>query len=1011
MKPIITGKVMIAGVLAWLGIVPWSTAQQVFYNGASVYVEPGAHIYVQGGFTNQGTGQVTHKGTITVTGDWENNAGNNVFVPGDTGVVVLAGTTQSIQGTTPTHFARLTLANNSVKSLNVNTEVTDILDLDDCELNTNNFVLTVSNPATNAIVRTTGYVATDSAGMLARATNSSSVYQFPMGSSQGVTRYRPVDVAPANASANTFGVAFLNYSGNNDSAFTFNAVAPACYVNDNWFHKVYRTTGSASADLTFYFDDVADSTFNGLANFQFGQWQPQAGATLVSNVSPAMSTLSISNVSSFTNRPWALYLDYISTGITALSATTVCQGSTVTLASTVNSVSYDWHVNGVSLPLNQNNSDTIYATVAGTYYAVHDNGICTDTSNTIVVTLNALPNTAITSPGTLCVAGSAVNLQAATPGGTWSGTGITSSSQGTFDPSVAGIGSASVVYELTDANNCYNADTIQITVNPLPDAGFTTSVSLCSNGAPVLLTPNTPGGTFNGTGIINGATGSFDPSVAGAGSVAVTYTVSANGCQNSATQNLTVNAAPVITFGSSPSICGSSSPVNLSATPASGTWSGPGITNPTVGTFDPVAAGGTGNYTVVYAYTDGNNCTGVDSITIPVAPLPDASFNIPGTLCSNGSPVTFVPTTPGGTWSGSGVGSSNGVFDPSAVSPGSIPVSYTVVVSGCSNTSTQNVVVNAVPNVNITSIPSTVCANAGSVQLLATPVGGLWSGNGVGSTGLFNPSIVGVGQVQVVYAVSQNGCSGSDSAMITVLPLPDAGFNIQSPICASAAPITLTANTPGGSFSGPGIVANTFNPSIGPGTHSISYNVTSANGCQNTSVQTVVVEALPFAQFSTSTIGNLSYSFDASGSNGTVFSWDFGDGSNGSGVITTHTYAAAGSYPVILTVSNSCGSSQSNFTLGSGEALNVEQAVQVYPNPFFATTGVDITLQQSDVITIEVYDMLGRKMGATLPIQMEAGTTRVDLGPEFFSAASANYFIHVMNGKGELNVTKVIKLN
>src|SRR5690606_17471770 len=198
---------------------------------------------------------------------------------------------------------------------------------------------------------------------------------------------------------------------------------------------------------------------------------------------------------------------------------------------------------------------------------------------------------------------------------------------------------------------------------------------------------------------------------------------------------------------------------------------------------------------------------------------------------------------------------------------------------------------------------------------------------------------------------------------------------------------------------------------IGPGTHSISYNVTSANGCQNTSVQTVVVEALPFAQFSTSTIGNLSYSFDASVSNGTVSSWDFGDGSNGSGVITTHTYAAAGSYPVILTVSNSCGSSQSNFTLGSGEALNVEQAVQVYPNPFFATTGVDITLQQSDVITIEVYDMLGRKMGATLPIQMEAGTTRVDLGPEFFSAASANYFIHVMNGKGELNVTKVIKLN
>jgi PKD repeat protein len=35
--------------------------------------------------------------------------------------------------------------------------------------------------------------------------------------------------------------------------------------------------------------------------------------------------------------------------------------------------------------------------------------------------------------------------------------------------------------------------------------------------------------------------------------------------------------------------------------------------------------------------------------------------------------------------------------------------------------------------------------------------------------------------------------------------------------------------------------------------------------------------------------------------------WSFGDGSSGSGVLTTHTYSAVGTYPVVLTVTDSGG--------------------------------------------------------------------------------------------------------
>ncbi len=37
------------------------------------------------------------------------------------------------------------------------------------------------------------------------------------------------------------------------------------------------------------------------------------------------------------------------------------------------------------------------------------------------------------------------------------------------------------------------------------------------------------------------------------------------------------------------------------------------------------------------------------------------------------------------------------------------------------------------------------------------------------------------------------------------------------------------------------------------------------------------------------------------------YAWDFGDGSTGSGVTASHTYAVAGTYPVVLTVTDDRG--------------------------------------------------------------------------------------------------------
>lgn len=66
--------------------------------------------------------------------------------------------------------------------------------------------------------------------------------------------------------------------------------------------------------------------------------------------------------------------------------------------------------------------------------------------------------------------------------------------------------------------------------------------------------------------------------------------------------------------------------------------------------------------------------------------------------------------------------------------------------------------------------------------------------------------------------------------------------------------------------------------------------------------------AAPTASF-TSTVNGLVADFSGAGSsaNSEIFSWDYGDGTTGSAMNNSHTYAAPGIYTVVLTVHNPCG--------------------------------------------------------------------------------------------------------
>ncbi|HEY4897184.1 MAG TPA: PKD domain-containing protein [Solirubrobacteraceae bacterium] len=107
------------------------------------------------------------------------------------------------------------------------------------------------------------------------------------------------------------------------------------------------------------------------------------------------------------------------------------------------------------------------------------------------------------------------------------------------------------------------------------------------------------------------------------------------------------------------------------------------------------------------------------------------------------------------------------------------------------------------------------------------------------------------------------------------------------------------------------------------GPHTVALTVLSANG---TSMGAARKFTMPFAEFSVLTavpVAGQAVAFDASGSSAgtgliTGYAWDFGDGTKGSGVAPTHTYAATGEYEVFVSVTDSSG-----FTAGESQTLIV----------------------------------------------------------------------------------------
>jgi gliding motility-associated-like protein len=803
---------------------------QVFYNnGAVVSAKPGVFIQVNGAAQNASgtitveesagvsaemiiTGNFTNDATAggdgiyRVAGNWTNN---NTFNAG-TGSVFLNGAAQQIGGSVSTTFFNLILQGTGNKTQAINQTVGGVLNLNDRELLTQQYTMFVTNTNVNAVQRTTGFVSSIGTGVLSRNTNATSTYLFPVGSSVGTTRYRPVEIAPVSSSASTYTVRMANTDATSEGYNRSLIPTEICNTNPLFYHRINRTAGTSAVNLSVYYDAAADGNWDGLANWTTTPlWQIVSGSATTPGAPFHVAT--VNNWNTFNQTPYILYMENITVNLGP--DIEICQGSSATLDAGAGFGGYQW--------TGGSTSQTINVSTGGIYTVTVTQGICSNTDQ-VNVTVNPLPTINLGGPSIAICAGDNVTLDAG-PG--YSYNWSTSETSQTINVNTAGLYSVTI----TDGNMCQNTDAVTIVIQASFDASITSGPNYCINGGNTSFTAVDAGGVWSGNGISSG--GLFNPISAGVGQHLIHYSI-AGSCGDVDSILVNVYPAPVVDLGSDFNLCSGDNAILDAGAGLSYNWS-------TSQSSQTISVNTGGLYSVTV--TDGNNCQATDEITVTLINQQDATILTSGPFCSNITPVQFIGQDAGGVWSGNGI-SAGGLFDPATAGSGTHTITYGI--SGtCGDTATVNITVNAAPIVDLGSAQS---ACVGDIITLDAGPGSSYNWSPSGSTQTLDVTTSGTYSVTVT---DGNGCQGTDNVTITFLSQQDASILTDGPFCSNVGVQQFNAQDAGGTWSGNGInTSGEFSPSsAGPGDHTITYTI--AGSCGDTDTKIITVNEAPTVSY------------------------------------------------------------------------------------------------------------------------------------------------------------------
>ncbi|MFY7965255.1 MAG: PKD domain-containing protein, partial [Chitinophagaceae bacterium] len=512
----------------------------------------------------------------------------------------------------------------------------------------------------------------------------------------------------------------------------------------------------------------------------------------------------------------------------------------------------------------------------------------------------------------------------------------------------SGLSSGSYTVRVRNATSCVSSTT-SATVNAQPPTPVAPTLSVTqptctvATGTITVSAPTGAGYTYSKDGSTYQSSTTFSGLVAGNYNITVRNSF---GCTSAITL-VTINSQPstpsqpTISASGPTTICNGGS-VDLTSTLATSyQWylNGSPISGATNQTY---TASSNGNYTVVV--TNASGCSSAPSaittVTISVLTTPSISGPSIG-LCAGGSILlTSTPST-SYQWylNGSPIsGANNQTYTATAAGNYSVTVSNAF---GCSATSVNYTIIDGSINPIIQYTGSTnICSGSSILLSLPSALSYQWYLNGNPIPGAiaqtYNANASGIYTATVTNAY---GCTETTAGItVTVYFVGSVGIAINggtNPICVGGF-VQLCPSTWGWSNyqwykNGVAIPAPigvsaciTLNPAdIG------SYTLQAQNGAgcwtdqstpinitYNSSCNLNPPRCYPNWSYQNATTNcDSTLLFTATGTNvsGTTYSWDFGDGTTGTGTPILHKYPASGAYLVKLVVSNATCSDSSSY--------------------------------------------------------------------------------------------------
>ena len=580
----------------------------------------------------------------------------------------------------------------------------------------------------------------------------------------------------------------------------------------------------------------------------FGGGTPASSVSLIpppvsfNSVGSHLISLAVTNECGVTNTSQSFLISAPPVATAAID-TQMCIGEFYNLSGSVSGGTPGYNYTWTSVPIgfNSSNPNPADSPISTTTYtlSVSDLFGCKDSLD-VIITIDTLPIVSVNS-GVICF-GDSITLTASNADTyQWNQGSITDSL------TVSPAGTTSYVVTGTNATTgCSDSFASIVTVSSLPIVQAGSNITLCNLPISDTLIGYSPaGGVWSGAGVTTN--GVFTPSGIGTFTLTYTYIDPITTCINMDSILVTVVVPGLANAGVDFSICLNDAPVALNGfSPSGGLWSGAGVSG---NNFSPLGAG-SGAHILTYSYGTGT-CFNQDTIRVIVNSFPIVSVNS-DVICFGESIILTAAGADAYQWN------QGPITDTLTVSPAgttSYAVTGTNTTTGCRDSVASIVTVNSLPIVQA-GADTTLC-NLPIPHTLTgySPLGGVWSGAGVTTNGVFTASGIGTFTLTYTYTNSGTGCINMDSILVIVVApvLANAGAGFS--LCLNDVPVALTGfSPPGGLWSGAGISGNNFSHlGSGPGSHILTYSYGTGT-CFNQDTIRVIVDTLPIVSVNSGVI-------------------------------------------------------------------------------------------------------------------------------------------------------------